>query len=50
MQVHMVVGIDVVQCKSCFAKRLELRADFRFKLFPDSRIKKEPETRAREMS
>ena len=48
MQVHMVVGIDMIESESRFAKRFELRTDFRFKLLSDSRIKKELETRARE--
>jgi len=46
---HVIMRIDVIQCKSCSAKRLELRAYFRFELSSYAGIEKKPETGSREM-
>lgn len=46
---HVVMRIDVIQCKSCLAKRLELRAYLRFELLSYAGIKEKPETGSREM-
>ena len=44
MQVHMVVGIDMIQRKSRIAKRFKLCPDLSFELLPYAGTEKIPES------